>query len=178
VRVSSLTGEGLTISYPLRLSFFVRVLWTLALTLVVTAGAARLAGERGAPLLDAILTQLPIVAIAADWAARWPVTFGILAVLFCLWPAYALVMSPSGLHVTREGVRVSRRLWPLAKLHALDGIAGVKVTDKQVALERRNASLLRRYVFPAPPMPTNEDARWLAAQLRRAMVMFGGLRGH
>jgi hypothetical protein len=45
-------------------------------------------------------------------------------------------------------------------------------------LQRKNASLLRRYVFPAPLMPTGEDARWLAAQLRRAMLMFGGLRGH
>jgi hypothetical protein len=31
-------------------------------------------------------------------------------------------------------------------------------------------------VYPAPPMPSNEDARWLAAHLRRALVMFGGLR--
>ena len=47
---------------------------------------------------------------------------------------------------------------------------------KVVTLQRKHASLWRRYAFPAPPMQTNEEARWLAAQLRRALLMFGGLR--
>ena len=85
-------------------------------------------------------------------------------------------MLPASLRVSREGVRVSRRLWPIAKHYPLAQIASVRVSDKQVTLQRKGASLARRYVFPAPPMQTSEHARWLAAHLRRALLMFGGLR--
>jgi hypothetical protein len=176
VRLSPLTGEGLVVSYGLESSFFVRVLWTLALTPFAIGGFARLVGEAGAPTLAALAGQVPGVAFVAEQAALWPVAFTLIALVFYVLPTWGLFQLPSGLQIGRDGVRVNRRLWPIAKLHRFDRLSSVRVTDRQVALQRKNASLLRRYVFPAPPMPTNEDARWLGAHLRRAMVMFGGLR--
>lgn len=176
VRVSPLTGEGLDVSYGLTPSFFVRVLWTLGLTPLVAAGAARLLGERGRPALEALVAQAPPLAAVGDLAAQWPLVFVILALLFYVLPTCGLLLLPSGLRVSREGVRVTRRLWPIAKRYPLAQIASVRVSEKQVTLERRAASLPQRYVFPAPPMQTSEHARWLAAHLRRALLMFGGLR--
>jgi hypothetical protein len=176
VRVSPLTGEGLDVSYGLTPSFFVRVLWTLALTLLIVAGVARLLGDTGRPTLDALVAQAPFLAAVADLAAQWPIAFAIVALLFYVLPTYGLLMLPASLRVSREGVRVSRRLWPIAKHYPLAQIASVRVSDRQVTLQRKGASLARRYVFPAPPMQTSEHARWLAAHLRRALLMFGGLR--
>jgi hypothetical protein len=176
VRLSPMTSEGLTVSFGLESSFVVRCLWTLALTPFVVGGAARLAGEAGASTLALLAAEVPGVTLAAEQAAAWPVAFVLIAVVFYVLPTYGLFRFPRGLHIGREGVTVRRRLWPIAGRYPLDRFASVRITDKQVALERRNASLLRRYLFPAPPMSTPEDARWLAAHVRRAMMTFGGLR--
>jgi hypothetical protein len=58
----------------------------------------------------------------------------------------------------------------------MDRIAGVKVTDQQIYIQRTKTAFLRRWVSGAPMLRTNEEARWLGANLRRALKMFGGLR--
>jgi hypothetical protein len=174
--VAPLTGEGLSVDYGLTLGFFFRILWILALTPFVLAGAARIAGPPGVDLLRQVTELVPQALFAADWAAQYPMVFVIVAVIFYALPIWALFQVPSGLHVTREGARVTRRLWPFAKVHAMDQIADVRVSERQISLVRKNTTFLRRYSFPAPPMRTNDEARWLAAHIRRALMMFG-MRG-
>jgi hypothetical protein len=176
VRVAPLTGEGLSVDYGLTVGFFIRILWIVALTPFALAGAARIAGSSGADLYRQVTELVPQAVLAADWSAQYPVVFVIVALLFYVLPIWALFQAPSGLHVNREGVRVTRRLWPFAKFHAMDQVADVRVSERQISLVRKNTSFLRRYSFPAPPMRTNDEARWLAAHIRRALVMFG-MRG-
>jgi hypothetical protein len=175
VRLSPLTSEGLTVTYGITPSFYVRLLWTLVLTPFVAAATARLAGEPGTALLASLSAQIPSVALAAEWASQWPWVFVAVALFIYVLPTWGLLHIPRAVHIERTGVRVSKRLWPFAKVHPIDRIADVKVSERQVVLVRKDASLLRRMAFPAPPMPTADDARWLAAHFRRAIKFFGGL---
>lgn len=126
--------------------------------------------------MHAVTAQVPIAAQAAEWATAWPIAFGVVTLLFWLWPAWSLLHVPRSLHIDRQGVRVGKLIWPFAKTFSLEQIEDVRVNEKQVVLLRRNASLLRRFIHAVPPMPSNEDARWLAAHIRRALIMFGGLQ--
>jgi Protein of unknown function (DUF3137) len=176
VRLSPVTSEGLDVSFGITLGTWMRILWTLALTPFVVAGAARIVGAQGEATLRAITAQLPIAAEVAEYASQYQIPFGVVVLLFYLLPTWALMHSPRGVRINREGVRVSKRLWPIATQYRLDQIGGVQVNDRQVILQRKGVSFLRRFLVPAPAMRTNEEARWLGAHMRRALTMFGGLR--
>lgn len=177
VRLAPLTGDGFEVAYGIGPSFWIRLLWTLGLAPFVAAGAARLAGEAGAPIVDAIAAQIPIAAEVANLAGAWPIPFIAIALLFWVIPTWGMAHIPRSVRIDRQGVTVRRLVWPLALHWPLDRIDGVKVNDRQVLLQRENASLLRRFAVLAPNLPSEKDARWLAAHCRRALLMFGGLRG-
>jgi hypothetical protein len=73
-------------------------------------------------------------------------------------------------------MKIRRRIWPIPRTLPMDRIAGVKVAEKQVYIQRTNTAFLRRWVSGAPMLGSDEEARWLGAHLRRALKMFGGLR--
>jgi hypothetical protein len=50
------------------------------------------------------------------------------------------------------------------------------VNERQVLFQRKQAAFLRRWPAATPMLGTNEEARWVAAHLRRALRTFGGLR--
>jgi hypothetical protein len=176
VTLSPSTGESFEATYGINPAFYVRILWTLGLLPFVAAGFARLAGASGEPLLAAIVERVPRVTIVSDWAAAYPVAFVPLAFFFHLLPAWTMTQIPRGVTISREGIRIRRRLWPIPRTLPMDRIAGVKVAEKQVYIQRTNTAFLRRWVNGAPMLGSDEEARWLGAHLRRALKMFGGLR--
>ena len=177
VRLSPATGESFEATYGINPAFYVRILWTLALLPFVAAGFARLAGASGAPLLAAIVERVPKVTIVSDWAAEYPLAFVPLALLFYVLPTWTMTQIPRGVTINREGMKIRKRLWPIPRTLPMDRIAGVKVSDQQIFIQRTKTAFLRRWASAAPMLRTNEEARWLGAHLRRALRMFGGLRG-
>lgn len=177
VTMSTATGDGFEATYGYSAAFFLRILWTLALLPFVAAGFAKLAGTSGAPLLAAIVERLPQVTMVSDWAASYPFAFVPLALLFHVVPAWTMLHIPRGVRIGRqEGVRIKKRIWPIPRTLPIDAIAGVKVNDRQVLFQRKQAPFLRRWVSATPLLQSNDEARWVAAHLRRAMKMAGGLR--
>jgi hypothetical protein len=176
VTLSPATGESFEATYGINPAFYVRILWTLALLPFVAAGFARLAGASGEPLLAAIVARVPQVTIVSDWAAVYPVAFVPLALLFYVLPTWTMTQIPRRVTINREGMKIRRRIWPIPRTLPMDRIAGVKVTEKQVYIQRTNTAFLRRWVNGAPMLGTEEEAKWLGAHLRRALKMFGGLR--
>ena len=177
VTLSPSTGESFEATYGINPAFYVRILWTLALLPIVAAGFARLAGASGAPLLAAIVERVPKVTIVSDWAAEYPLAFVPLALLFYVLPTWTMTQIPRGVTINREGMKIRKRLWPIPRTIPMDRIAGVKVSDQQIFIQRTKTAFLRRWASAAPMLRTNEEARWLGAHLRRALRMFGGLRG-
>ena len=176
VTLSPATGESFEATYGINPAFYVRILWTLALLPFVAAGFARLAGASGEPLLAAIVERVPQVKIVSDWAAEYPIAFVPLALLFYVLPTWTMTQIPRGVTINREGMKIRRRIWPIPRTLPMDRIAGVKVAEKQVYIQRTNTAFLRRWVNGAPMLRTEEEAKWLGAHLRRALKMFGGLR--
>ena len=176
VTLSPSTGESFEATYGINPAFYVRILWTLALLPVVAAGFARLAGASGEPLLAAIVERLPQVTIVSDWAAQYPFAFVPLALLFYVLPTWTMTQIPRGVKINREGMTIRKRIWPIPRKMPMDRIAGVKVAEQQVYIQRTKAAFLRRWASAAPILKTNDEARWLGAHLRRALKMFGGLR--
>lgn len=181
VRLSPMTGEALEASFGLHPGYYVRVVWALVLAPFAIGGLARLAGDSGLATFDAIVARLPplgqdAVVQVANLAVQWPIPFVIVVLLFWALPTWAMLHVPRALRIDREGAHVKKRVWPIGKRYPLDRIAGVTVTEKQVYLTRKNTSIWRRYAAPAPPMRSPQDAKWLAAHVRRALVSFGGLR--
>lgn len=176
VTLSPSTGENFEATYGINPLFYVRILWTLALLPFVVAGFARLAGASGELLLAAIVERVPQVAIVSDWAAAYPFAFVPLALLFYVVPTWTMTQIPRGVTISREGMKVRKRIWPIPRTIPMDRIAGVKVAEQQVYIQRTKTAFLRRWVNAAPMLGSNEEARWLGAHLRRALKMFGGLR--
>jgi hypothetical protein len=176
VTLSPMMGESVEVTYGINPAFYVRILWTLALLPFVAAGFARLAGASGEPLLAAIVERLPQVTIVSDWAAAYPLAFVPLALLFYVLPTWTMTQIPRGVRINREGIKIRKRIWPIPRTLPMDRIAGVNVSEQQVYIQRKNTAFLRRWVSGAPMMRTNEEARWVGANLRRALKMFGGLR--
>jgi hypothetical protein len=176
VTLSPATGESFEATYGINPAFYVRILWTLALLPFVAAGFARLAGASGEPLLAEIVSRVPQVTIVSDWAAAYPFAFVPLAFFFHLLPAWTMTQIPRRVTISREGMKIVRRLWPLSRTLSMDRIAGVKVSQQQVYIQRTNTAFLRRWVSAAPMLGSEDEARWLGAHLRRALKMFGGLR--
>jgi hypothetical protein len=176
VTLSPSTGESFEATYGINPAFYVRILWTLALLPVVAAGFARLAGESGAPLLAAIVERVPQVTIVSDWAAAYPLAFVPLALLFYVVPSWTMTQIPRGVKINREGMTIRKRIWPIPRRLPMDRIAGVKVSEQQVYIQRTKTAFLRRWVSAAPMLKSNEEARWLGAHLKRALKMYGGLR--
>jgi hypothetical protein len=176
VTLSPMTGESFEATYGINPAFYVRILWTLALLPFVAAGFARLAGASGQPLLAAIVERVPRVTIVSDWAAAYPLAFVPLALLFYVLPTVTMTLIPRGVRISREGIKIRRRVWPIPRTIPMDRIAGVKVAEQQVYIQRTKTAFLRRWVSAAPMLRTNEEARWLGSHLRRALKMFGGLR--
>jgi hypothetical protein len=177
VKLSPATGEGFEATYAISPVFYLRILWTLALLPFIAAGFARLAGASGAVLHAAIAERVPQVTIVSDWALQYPFAFVPLALLFYVLPSWTMTQIPRGVSVNRDGLTIRKRLWPIPRKIAMDRIAGVKVNDRQVLIQRTKTAFLRRWVNGAPMLGTTEEAKWLAAHLRRALKMFGGLRG-
>lgn len=176
VTLSPATGDSFEASYAINPAFYVRILWTLALLPFIAAAFARLAGASGEALHAAIVERLPQVTILSDWAVDYPVVFVPLALLFYVLPTWTMTQIPRRVTINRDGMKIHRRLWPIPRTLPMERIAGVKVAEKQVYIQRTNTAFLRRWVNGAPMLGSQEEARWLGAHLRRALKMFGGLR--
>lgn len=176
VTLSPATGESFEATYGINPAFYVRILWTLALLPFVAAGFARLAGASGESLHAAIVERVPQVTIVSDWAVQYPLAFVPLALLFYVLPTWTMTQIPRRVTIGREGMKIHRRIWPIPRSLPMDRIAGVKVSEKQVYIQRTKTAFLRRWVNGAPMLGSEEEARWLGAHLRRALKMFGGLR--
>jgi hypothetical protein len=176
VTIAPATGEGFEASYGINPAFYVRILWTLALLPFIAAGFARLAGASGAALHTAIAERVPQVAIVSNWALEYPFAFVPLALLFYVLPTWTMTQIPRGVSINRDGMTIRKRIWPIARKLPMDRIAGVKVNERQILIQRKNTAFLRRWVSGAPVLGTPDEARWLGAHLRRALKMFGGLR--
>jgi hypothetical protein len=174
--MSPAAGDGFEATYGYSPMFFLRILWTIGLLPFVAAGFAKLAGASGASLLAAIVERVPQVTTVSDWAADYPFVFVPLALLFYVIPAWTMLHIPRGVKISRQGgVRIKKRIWPIARTLPIDAIAGVKVNDRQVLFQRKRAPFLRRWVSATPLLQSTDEARWVAAHLRRAMKVAGGL---
>jgi hypothetical protein len=106
------------------------------------------------------LHEFPLGAMLSAAAASW--LFGA-----SLWSR------PARLEVGPAGARVRRIYRPWALTLPLEAIRRVDVNDRSVYLVRSDRSLLRSFLLASAMVPSVDEARWLAAELRRALRQAG-----
>jgi hypothetical protein len=83
-----------------------------------------------------------------------------------------LAYRPSRLTIDATGVTINR-LAPGSVQVPLGVIRRVDANNRSLTFVRADRSLLRSFVMAAPNMPSDDEARWLAAELRKALKRVG-----
>jgi hypothetical protein len=171
-RVSA-DGPGLAVEYPVGIALLLVLAIFLALTPLVVVLAASWADERlRAPLHALVSEHAPSVLEVAELALAFP-GIALLIALFVWWMfAGTLKGRPARVSIGPEGVRIRRLFRPWSQELPFEVIRKVDASNQYVSFVRGDRSFLRSFVMASPVLSLPE-ARWLAAELRRAMAQCG-----
>lgn len=167
------TGAGLEVRYPVGFATLFVVLMALLLTALlsvslVTFASASLAAE----LRSGLASRWPEWSGFAEVFFEYPTAF-LLATLFLWWMfAGALAYRPSRVTIEPGAVSIRRVVW-LGQTLPLDVIRRVQANNRSIVFVRGDKSLLRSFVMASPNLRSNEEANWLAAELRKALKRSG-----
>lgn len=168
------TGFGLEVRYPFAFGTLFTLVMFLVLTPVVLATGANWASPSlGQELLGRVAERWPQARVAVAGLFASPTATLLGSLLFWWYFGSWVRYRPALLSIGPEGATLRRMFHPFALQLPLSVIRRVDASNRQVNLVRADRSLLRSMVMVTPYLPSEAEARWLAAQLRAALKRSG-----
>ncbi len=168
------TGAGVCVRYPVTVATLMVLAIGALLTPMLLATAWNWASPSFAAELRPLLqNRLPDWSPAGETLIEYPTAF-LLVTLFLWWMFVGtLLYRPGQVTVDHAGVTIKRLLVPVSLNLPIDVIRRVDSSNRSVSFVRSDRSLLRSFVMASPNMPSDSEARWLAAQFRQALKRAG-----
>lgn len=160
-------GGRTEVRYSLSAGFFIAVALSLASGAVTLAAARVLPAALGRPALERWTSWIPDIPYVPAAVSEWPVPSGIAALVLLGVSLLVWGLRVRRVSVERDAVCISRgvRPWPRAYPRPLYG----KIVRLDTAVFLAKGDGFSLVNVSASPMLTEAEARWVAAELRRAL---------
>ena len=166
IEVEHVAGTSV-VRYGLSAGFFVALALSLASAAVVVTAVRALPVALSLPALAAWTSWLPPMPLVPDVVTTAPIPFAIAGVVVLFFALLGWLLRVRRVTVDRDAVRIARGLRPWARSYPRPQYGKVVRVDRAVFIARTEGFSLVN--VSASPRLTDGEARWVAAELRRAM---------
>ena len=160
-------GGGTVVRYGLSPGFVVAVLLSVASGAVLVVAARALPDALSMPELARPTAWIPTVPYVPEVVTAEPIPFAIAAAIILVVTTLTWAFRVRRVEVTPSEVRISRGLRPWPRTYARPQYGKVVRVDKAVFVGKTEG--LNLINASASPMLSDAEARWVAAELRRAI---------
>jgi hypothetical protein len=158
---------GLVVHYPFGIGFLIALLLSVGSATLGLAALRALAATTGLGSLGALLQDIPVMPVAADLVAAHPVPWLAGCVVLGGFTTLGWTARVRRVEIAPDAVRVWRGFRPFPRAYPRPPYDRVIRVERAVHVGKSEGLTL---VNPtASPMLSLEEARWVAAEMRRAM---------
>lgn len=166
IRVDHGAGPA-SVHYGLSVGFFIAVALSVTGAAVVAVGARSLPAALSVPDLGPLVDWLPDVAIVPDLVREYPIPFVVVGVIVGFFSTLIWVFRVRRVEIGADAVRIWRGLRPWPRTYARPFYGKVVRVDKAVFIGKTEGFALIN--VSASPMLSLAEARWVTAEMRRAL---------
>jgi len=161
-------GAGTSVvRYGLSAGFFIAVMLSIVSAAVFSVAGRALPEALGMPDAAGLAGRLPDVALVPDVVREYPIPFAVVSAIVGFFATLIWLLRVRRVEVGADAVRVWRGLRPWPRSYARPLYGRVVRVDKAVFIGKTEGFALIN--VSASPMLSLAEARWVKAELRRAL---------